>query len=362
MTRFHVPITVILLLFSTSVIAESKSIADTSTTDSQKNKNIGKWLIAPSLTNSPKLGLSGGGSVNYIGKLDDKSPVSILGMSATYSNTKSSTALLYNRTFWDNNTKRVQAVVAQAQANNDYDNYLGQGFASVDTNFSVYYARYQQRISASHWFIGGSYIYSNISPQAMNSNTELIFSEFDISESYNSGLALNITFDSRDSVMNPKSGQYLEFALTLYDEAFGGDNDYWSFNTQYSYFQPIGANFILAYNTSLLSTPDAPKPSQASLRRYRGYTPGENTADNTFVAQLEARYAINEHWELAAFSGLASIFDAEHDIGKTEHWYPMGGIGTRYILDIKSKTMVRLDFAVGKSGNHGLYLKLGQPF
>lgn len=335
---------------------------DTATEPATKEKFKGKWLFAPQLSNGPKLGLAVGGTANYLNQFDVGSPISMTGAQLKYSNTGSWTAAFYNRSYWDDDSKRFTGAIVQATTKNDYNDYLGQGPASVDTHFQLYYARYQQSIESSHWYIGGSYVRSNINPQAADDTTDIIMSKYDIGNVYNGGLGINVTYDTRDVVMNPKSGSHMEFAATSYNKAFGGDYNYWTYNTEYSYFQSVSSKFTMAYNASWLTTPGAPVSSQATLRRYRGYTTGENSADNSLIAQLEARYAYRPRWEVAAFGGLASLFDSDHSISDKGNWYPMGGVGLRYILDTKSQSVIRMDFAVGKAGNTGLYVALGQPF
>ncbi|MDG5499575.1 BamA/TamA family outer membrane protein [Marinobacter sp. BGYM27] len=325
-------------------------------------KMSGKWLVAPVLSNGPKLGLSGGVSVNYLNQFDGSSPASMTGLSTKYSDTDSWTAFLYNRSYWDNDSKRFVGVIGQAETKNDYNDYLGQGPASVDTHFQMYYARYQQRVSGSDWFVGGSYVYTNINPQAADDATNVIMTEFDIGEAYSAGLGLNINFDTRDNLMNPKTGSNFETAITAFNDAFGGDNNYWAYNVQYSYFQAISDRLLIAYDTGVLSTPDAPTASQATTRRFRGYTPGENSAENSLWGQAEVRYVLRPRWELAGFTGTTTLFDSDNDLNESENWYPMVGLGGRYIMDPKSQTILRLDYAVGKANNQGLYLSLGQPF
>lgn len=328
----------------------------------KKEKAKGKWLFAPLLSNGPKLGLAGGGTANYLNQFDAGSPFSMTGLQAKYSNTGSWTAAFYNRSYWDNDSKRFIGAIVQAESRNDYNDYLGQGPASVDTHLQLYYARYQQRIGDSRWYVGGSYVYTNINPEAADDAADIIMTRYDIGNVYNGGLGLNLTYDTRDIVMNPKSGTHLEFAITSFNKAFAGDYDYWAYNAQASYFQPVSSKLTIAYNASWLATPNAPSASQATLRRYRGYTTGENTAENSIVAQVEARYAFHPRWEAAIFGGAASLFDGDHKISNKLNWYPMGGVGVRYILDTKSQSLIRMDFAMGKSGNSGLYLSLGQPF
>ncbi|MDR3428749.1 BamA/TamA family outer membrane protein [Silvimonas sp.] len=319
-------------------------------------------LFAPLLSNGPKLGFAGGATANYLNQFDVGSPISMTGAQAKYSNTGSWTAALYNRSYWDDNTKRFLGAIVQAKARNDYNNYLGGGPASVDTHLQLYYARYQQRIGDLPWYVGGSYVYSNIDPQAADDAANFIMTRYDIGNVYNGGLGLNVTYDTRNNVMNPKSGMHLEFAITSYNKAFAGDYDYWAYNAQASYFQLVSSKLTIAYNASWLATPDAPSSSQATLRRYRGYTTGENSAENSLVTQVEARYAFRPRWEAAVFGGVASLFDGDHKIGDQGNWYPMGGVGVRYVLDPKSQSLLRMDYAMGKSGNSGLYLAMGQPF
>ncbi|SBO09156.1 hypothetical protein VME0621_01249 [Vibrio mediterranei] len=39
-----------------------------------------------------------------------------------------------------------------------------------------------------------------------------------------------------------------------------------------------------------------------------------------------------------------------------------GGGGARYIVDVKSQPLIRLDAALGKAGSYAIYLQLGQAF
>ncbi|WP_157769569.1 BamA/TamA family outer membrane protein [Vibrio mediterranei] len=352
-----------MLPLALSIASLSVQASEAHNHDTQQKPVLeGRWLPAPQLSNGPKLGLSLGASLNYLKQFDTISPTSITGVSGTYSDTQSWVALLYNRSYWDSDQQRFTGVLGLAEINNDYDDYLGQGPASVTTNFHLYYLRYQHRWHQSDWFIGGSYVYTNINPQASDDVAYLIMTEYQISEEYNAGLGINITYDSRDNVMNPTTGGHLEFSSTAYQQAFGGDNNYWAFNTQYSYFQSLDKDWVVAYNTSLLSTPNAPEASKATLRRYRAYTPGENSADNAFVAQIETRYAFKLRWSVAGFIGGASLFDENQPIEERQNWYPIGGVGARYIMDVKSQALIRLDAALGKAGNHAIYLQLGQAF
>jgi hypothetical protein len=47
--------------------------------------------------------------------------------------------------------------------------------------------------------------------------------------------------------------------------------------------------------------------------------------------------------------------------GGDDRLFPAGGAGIFYQLN-DEKMVVRADFAIGKNGNRGFYLKFGQPF
>ena len=77
-------------------------------------------------------------------------------------------------------------------------------------------------------------------------------------------------------------------------------------------------------------------------------------------AELDERFALTEKWGVAAFAGIAGLY-GDDKIDGSDRLFPAGGIGVSYQLN-DQKMVVRADAAIGKDGNHGFYLKFGQPF
>ncbi len=78
--------------------------------------------------------------------------------------------------------------------------------------------------------------------------------------------------------------------------------------------------------------------------------------------EVEERYRLTERWAIAGFAGAACLFDGFSDCGDSSAWYPAAGGGIVYTVKPKEKMVVRLDYAVGKEGNSGAYLRFGHPF
>ena len=58
------------------------------------------WLVSPLLSVDPKLGRNLGGMAAYLHRFDDASPVSMVGVGATYSNTDSLVGGLFGDLYW----------------------------------------------------------------------------------------------------------------------------------------------------------------------------------------------------------------------------------------------------------------------
>ena len=111
--------------------------------------------------------------------------------------------------------------------------------------------------------MGPTAVYGNVNPSALDEAAALIMQQFDITSTYNGGLGAIVSYDSRDNVMNPKTGSKLELSGLFFDEALGGDSTFWSIYAVWSQFFRPSKSWVVAYNLTQLSTPGAPPSNQA---------------------------------------------------------------------------------------------------
>lgn len=320
------------------------------------------WMLVPQVSNGPKLGFSIGALAGYLHKFDEESPDSLFALTGSYSDTHSFVTGAFGRAHFDEDRQRIFGMAMFARANNEYNDFQNTGqTVSVENDLRMLFFQYQHQLRESKWYFGPTYVNTNYNPSGLNDFSQGILDGLDFSQEINAGLGIILSYDSLDNKQNPHSGQMLDVYVTGYSEAFGGDNNFFSYNGLYSYFIPLQEKWVIALNTSILATPDAPKASQATLRRFRAYTSGAVSAEYAYVAQVEARYSLTERWVAAAFGGTAAVVNGFDDMSDSENWYPMGGLGVRYILK-DAGVVIRMDYAVGKDDNQAFYLKMGQPF
>ncbi|MGB2690705.1 MAG: hypothetical protein WBC36_17120, partial [Desulfobacterales bacterium] len=87
---------------------------------------------------------------------------------------------------------------------------------------------------------------------------------------------------------------------------------------------------------------------------------GQYLSPHMTLAEADYRYSLTEKWGIAAFAGIAGLY-GDDTVDGDDRLFPAGGAGIFYQLN-DEKMVVRADFAIGKDGNRGFYLKFGQPF
>jgi hemolysin activation/secretion protein len=179
-----------------------------------------------------------------------------------------------------------------------------------------------------------------------------------------SNVLLNGEFDSRDSDLYPRSGQYAQADGTVAREELGSDSDYESLELEWNGYRHFGEDHVLALRVAgKIVNGEPPFFALAwfgSGVDLRGYTPGRYIGESMVALQAEWRWQATPRWGFVAFGGTGKVSGALGDID-TGAWLPAGGVGARFRLTKALPLNMRADFAWGRDDST-FSLAVGEAF
>jgi len=118
---------------------------------------------------------------------------------------------------------------------------------------------------------------------------------------------------------------------------------------------------VLALRQNNQWTADAPPAAQSSVQ-LRGYKMGQFLGKDMSSVEAEERYRWSEKWTSTFFAGIACLYGDGKSCSDRENAFPNVGAGVQYVIKRKEGIVLNLEYATGKAGNYGLYLKMGYSF
>ena len=174
------------------------------------------------------------------------------------------------------------------------------------------------------------------------------------------GVGVKYTYDTRDRMMNTRTGQYLEYSSLVHST----DSDNYDFSTHeldYRVFKQLASEHVLGWQTKIvINNGDVPlqrRESLGNMRILRGYESDKFLAANKVATQVEYRYPIYKKWSGTLFAGLGEVYQDFNADDLQESW----GVGLRYNLDKKLGVNLRMDFAFN-SHQSNFYFNVGEAF
>jgi hypothetical protein len=347
---------IILFLFCSARVNATASTEDPAS-DTQESP----WMAVPLISSNPKVGTSGGGMAGYLFKLDAGSTSSMLGIGGTYSTTDSAIGGLFLRAFRDDDSKRLTAVAGSGKIENDYEDFLGTGLPAQTTdNLKVFQIQYMQEVSKG-WFAGIQGIYTNYLISSEDFLTQEILKALGLTGVDSAGLGLVAMYDDRDNLNLPNSGHHLMINNFAYREAFGGEEDFDTWNAEYKQYIPHGDGNVLAFRLKGRWTSDA-SPGGYSSVNLRGYVRGQYLAPHSTLIEMEARRHIKGRYGMNFFAGVACLYGDDLSCSDSGNVYPAAGIGGQIVIKESEKMVMTFDYAKGEGSNEGFYMRFGQSF
>lgn len=169
------------------------------------------------------------------------------------------------------------------------------------------------------------------------------------SESRVGGLLPTISFDSRDNMFTPTSGNYLELSAGLYSKALGSDNNFQRVSLTGIHYRPLASDLTLGVmGSSILSYGDVPFYLRPFIS-LRGVPAMRYQGDYTAQVEAELRWQFWERFSLVGFAG-AGATRSDNWLSLTSQSVTTGGVGFRYEIARKYGLNMGLDVAYGPEG------------
>jgi outer membrane protein assembly factor BamA len=171
--------------------------------------------------------------------------------------------------------------------------------------------------------------------------------------------------DRRDNIFAPHRGHFIEATAGSSGAWNGSEYGYSRFRLDARAYRPLGAG-VLAMQFVGMQLSGHPSIDQEALvgnnSSMRGYTMGRFRHRNALTAQVEYRSPIRGRWGAVAFAGATKIGSTIETALYDSRLLPSVGAGVRFQMDRVTRSAIRVDFALGASGQGGLYVAFNEAF
>jgi hypothetical protein len=351
----------LLALNCSHAIAQAGRGAAAAETVAEKRAAESPWMIVPTFSVSPKLGASLGALGAYLHYFDEKSQVSMFGVSAQYTSTGSMIGGAFGKASFDEDRQRLILMMFGGNIKNDYDDFLGTGQPlHTEDELRATGARYLYRVYGD-WFAGAQAIYTNFTTFGQNPLDDQVLNVLGLTGFTSGGVGAAAYHDSRDNESSATRGWLLNLNNIAYREWIAGSNNFDVYRADFRDFWSHGNGNVFALRQNNHWTVGAP-PSAFPSVMLRGYKQGQYLGRNMSSIELEERLRIAEKWTATVFTGVACLYGDGKDCTDKVNAYPDIGAGIQYVLKPQAGIVVNLEYAAGKAGNYGILLKMGYGY
>lgn len=175
------------------------------------------------------------------------------------------------------------------------------------------------------------------------------------------GFGINLLWDTRDNLLDPVDGEYVQVLPTFYGPWMGGDDWFQVVDIKgRSFHQPherVGLNLRVDAALSFGDTPYYALPSVSlrgvSATRYQGRYAG--------AAEVEGRWRVWKRWSLIGFFGVGWRAGESERFDSPDEGVPAGGAGFRYLIARQLGLNMGMDFA-GSEDQFAFYFQVGSAW
>ena len=226
------------------------------------------------------------------------------------------------------------------------------------------YANFKRRMGTSNFFLGASLTFMdglidfapNIDPNNPDPGS---FGLLDF-EFTNIGLGASAIYDSRDDTMMPGDGALVDFTISMFEEAIGGDFNYTSFDFKALWFRELHERFVLGLRLDVATVDGRPPFFAVPFVSMRGIPALRFQGETAGAVEVEGRFNISPRWAAVAFGGAGFAHSGDPDLstGLTIKAY---GAGIRFQALKNQNVWLGFDIAKGPE-EYAWYIQMGHPW
>lgn len=257
-----------------------------------------------------------------------KPPPIVTGVFGAYTSSKTWAAGVGHMNNWRDDHIRYKGALATAEVNSTF--YRGGLPVDYTLNGDLVFQDIKFRVVDSDFFLGASFSYLMATNRFKLSLDNLPASILD-TEIRNVGMAATATYDTRDNTMNPNEGQLVDLGLWRYDEAIGGNYNYWSTTLKALSFHQLYEQFTLGLRLDVSAVDGRPPFFGYPWVKLRGIPAMRYQDERAGAVEVEGRYQIAQKWEVLGFAGLGFTSGSTPFFDNPDDIYNVGA-GIRYKL------------------------------
>jgi outer membrane protein assembly factor BamA len=191
-----------------------------------------------------------------------------------------------------------------------------------------------------------------------------------------SGLSANVTFDSRDNVVNPYEGQLVALSFRAFPEFLGSTESASQLWMEYRTYVNVDKDrprnliafwtygwFVTSGTSPYLALPAIGWDMFA--RSGRPYTQGRIRGEDLVYAEAEWRFPLQRNkdkWGGVVFCNTSTASSRTEDINLFANLVTGYGAGLRFAINEQKRVNLGLDYGFGINGAQGLFINLNEYF
>ena len=287
-------------------------------------------------------------------------PASLTAAAGMYTSNDSKAFALVQQNYWQQDKWRFTGAVGLADlrlALGTPETVSGQETLDWRIDGAFLFAKLARKIKGN-WYGG---IQTRLVDAEQTIETDASSMNFDSgSDVRSAGLGVIFEYDSRDMPMNSYSGQHLQVAALINDEAIGSNTNYQSYSAAYRSYHELTDSVVLAWEMQGCKRSGTTPLWDACPIKLRGFSATEYLGKVSTSGQLEVRWRMNKRWGLVGFAGAGYASDTFTGLRERET-IPSYGAGVRFMVLAAKRINVRLDYA-RSTDSDAIYLSVGEAF